>query len=131
MSVVGIFARADHPEGWGMARNTAHGFVVIGVRCADADELQAVWRKLADGWSGIEGATTYSAGALDPNGHRWFGGRFQLIATATDFEVISFSSASPRFNCLGDNRFVGVYEADEVLAAASHRTDRPEGEPPA
>jgi hypothetical protein len=116
--IVGIFARADHPEGWGfpirkpdgtIASGTAHGYVVIFVRCPDEDTLGHVVNRLVQRpFYGDERSDQYNAGNL----HGWFGGRFDYIATCPDVAV----PMGP-FACRGDNRMVAVYDAEDVLDA--------------
>lgn len=118
---VGVFARADHPLGWGLAGrpdeqghheqgHRAHGYVVLFVRCADEDELEIVRQRLfTKPFYGLADAGTYYGGNL----REWFGGRFDLIAIAP---AVDLPYATGRFQCRGDNRMVGVYEAAEVLA---------------
>lgn len=122
--MIAVFARANHPPGWGYGPvgdekgSRAHGYVVLFVRCADEAELDAVHRRMTiRDFHGIEGARHYFDGALDPNGHEWFGGRFELIATAPDVSLDAISSGQ-RFCCRGDNRMVALYDAGEVLGDA-------------
>lgn len=115
MSTVGVFARADHPQGWGFVApgeeyGRAHGYVVLFVCCADMHELEMVAHRLArQDFVGKPGAT-YLTGALDPGGRQWFGGRFDWIATVPDVHL----DRGP-FMCRGDNRMVAVYDAPDVL----------------
>lgn len=109
--IVGIFARADHPQGWGFARpgegGTAHGYVVLFVRCPDEDTLGRVVNRLGTlPFYGNEAAAQYGDGNL----REWFGGRFDYIATCPDVAV----PMGP-FVCRGDNRMIAVYDAEDVL----------------
>ena len=109
--MIGIYARANHPTGYGMADGEAHGYVVLLVRCQDRETVEAVSEKLARGFYGVKGET-YSVGHLG----KWYGGSFDHLATLPGDEVED-GGLEQRFRSIGDNRFVGVYEADEVLAA--------------
>lgn len=104
---VGVFARPDHPEGWGFGK-TAHGYVVLFVRCRDDEELDSVTHRLSHApFYGIGDSHIYSEGALN----KWFGGRFDRIATVPDVDL----PYGP-FQCRGDNRMVAVYDANDVLS---------------
>lgn len=113
--IVGIFTRADHPLGWGFvqpgdATGRAHGYVLLFVRCDDDETLTAVQRRLSlKPFHGV-GDGSY----FDGNLGEWFGGRFELVATAPD---ISLDKIAPnvQFACRGDNRMVAVFDAAAVL----------------
>lgn len=133
--LVAIFARADHPEGWGFpqvdgfdaergayyltkAHAPAHGYSVIAVRCGDQDELDAVCAQLrTQPFLGIAEARSYGEGALGA----WFGGRFDHILTlsAEQIELTGPDQRVGRFFCLGDNRCAMLFEAGEILSAAA------------
>jgi hypothetical protein len=104
--IVGVFARSDHPKGWGSPYG-AHGYVVLFVRCEDEQELTFVTVQMAKGFVG-KPANSYAAGNLT----FWFGGSFDLLATVPD---VTLDWAAEKFWCKGDNRFVGIYEAKDVL----------------
>jgi hypothetical protein len=111
--VVGVFARADHPHGWGFVtpgehHGRAHGYVVLFVRCDDSAQLAQVAERLARQDFTGKPDTQYSRGGLS----HWFGGRFELLATAPDVDV----PYGP-FSCRGDHRMIAVYDAADVLAA--------------
>lgn len=114
-SLVGIFTRADHPPGWGYPPRQdepggrAHGYVVLYVECHGQEELERVAAVLASGFDGLP-VPQYSDGALSPNGHPWFGGRFECVGKAPAIDVGKY-----RFQCRGDNRMVAFYTAREVL----------------
>jgi hypothetical protein len=112
--IVGIFARADHPMGWGQTQpgeniGTAHGWVIVFVRCADEDTLGRVVNRLVmRPFYGNEAGVGYAQGNL----LEWYGGRFDYIATCPDVAV----PMGP-FVSRGDNRMIAVYDAEDVLDA--------------
>lgn len=125
--MIAVFARNEHPPGYGMAAwpsdqepsyahpaHRAHGYSVLLVDVADQAELEAVASKLMH-----EGLSEEKA-----LGHQWpwYGGRFDHVATvhAPDGGVrVIYPQANftgkPRIS-KGDNRYVGVYKAAEILA---------------
>jgi hypothetical protein len=106
--IVGVFSRADHPNGWGYQDGRAHGYVTLFVRCNDQHVLDDVAHRLAmTPFRGIDGTNQYFAGHLGD----WFGGRFDHIASVPDVDL----PYGP-YQCRGDNRMVAVYEATDVLA---------------
>lgn len=124
--MIAVFARADHPKGWGMPEGRAHGYVTLFVRCEDDTELEDVRERLRryPGWSGVGDDTDgYWHGRLDP-GYSWFGGQFDFVGSLP-CETVELPHAlergpggdADRFLCVGDNRFIGFYEAAEVLAS--------------
>lgn len=109
--VMALYARADHPEGYGQGKR-AHGYVVLMVRCRDEDEVARVSKVMASDFKGKpEGG--YNDGALLD----WYGGNFDLLAIlpGAEYAHLTFPGPNMRFVSKGDNRFVGLYTADEVL----------------
>lgn len=107
--ITGVFARANHPSGYGFPGGKAHGYSVISIRCEDEAELSEVKKYLqTNPFYGIEGKL-YSSG----NMMEWYGGFFDLIAT-TESEIELYHSHE-RFVSFGDNRFAGIYEAADVF----------------
>lgn len=123
--MIALFARADHPEGWGFPKGRAHGYVVIAVHVPTEDELLRVERRLREQpFHGIEG-NLYQEGNL----REWYGGRFDLLATipnadpyvpVEDIEIRGAGGAvvESRFRSFGDNRFFGVYDASEIESSS-------------
>lgn len=121
--VTGVFARSDHPQGYGMVRQgeiygRAHGYSVIYVRCADEAELAEVAKRLSLWNKPFHGLQVHGYG----NGQmgEWYGGLFDLIAIIPGhaLKIASWQSKpdeEQRFRSLGDNRFTGIYTAEEVL----------------
>lgn len=106
-----IFARRDHPEGWGR-----HGHVTLFVVCDGMLDGTAVVTRMQEGpfygfMGGEPGTGPYTDGYLG----EWFGGNFDLIGS-TAGDVLLTSIGRGRFYVMGDNRFVGIYEAQEVLS---------------
>lgn len=137
--MIAVFARANHPLGWGMpvppsqgnagGHGTAHGYVVLLVRCKK-QQIAAITARMNDFRKRFEGIPKaedswggYSEGQLGT----WFGGQFELIAVLPGnvVEIADFwygkekppTVRAQRFWCRGDNRFVGLFEADEVLSS--------------
>lgn len=93
-----------------MANGTAHGYVVLMVRCANPVELANVTERLTRPFHGIDGKG-YSDGKLT----EWYGGRFDYLGCVYGEPSVAAYDARQRFVSKGDNRFVGVFEASEVL----------------
>lgn len=101
-----LFARADHPEGWGFDRR-AHGYSIIAVECVSAEEEARVKDRLIRPFSGPDGDRQYA----------WYGGQFDYIGAVFGAEGIRNSSDRPLHkHSYGDNRFFGLFMAEEVLA---------------
>lgn len=113
--MLAVFARPDHPKGYVMGQgHSAHGYIVVFVRCANEDELDAVTKLL----------TSYGQGLPEPFGHtyQWYGGRMDRIAILPDTDTVQlwrdYSRADETTKLSrGDNRFIGVYNAGELLDA--------------
>lgn len=120
MKLVGLFARADHPPGYGFppregeGGGRAHGYVVLMVRCKNRNQLGKVVSKLRDEpFYGVR-----EGGYADGKLNEWYGGKFDHIATFPDTDIDICPGAwalTQRFRSLGDNRFVGIFKAKEVL----------------
>lgn len=106
--MISVYARADHS--W----DIGHGYVVLLVRCKSTFVVEAVTAKLRAGFKGCPGAT-YAEGTLGD----WYGGRFDYLLTLTGTEVEDDFGAmgATLFQSRGDNRFIGLYDAEAVLAA--------------
>lgn len=105
--MIGVFARADHPEGYGLGK-TAHGYSVILVKCHYADQLARVQKKLM------------TKGLPEPFGHTypWYGGRMDMIAVIAGSDATAEIEAGfdNRRKSFGDNRYCGIYDAHEILS---------------
>jgi hypothetical protein len=118
--VIGVFARPNHPSGYGTGGDTrtAHGYVVILVRCKDDGELAAVQKRLSTKGLGDEHfgpANWWST---------WYGGQMDLVAMLpkADQAVVvnpGWGYYIPRSDItkasIGDNRYVAVIDAGEIL----------------
>jgi len=114
-----LFAREDHPKGYGYADGTAHGYVVIAVLCNE-ENIEKVVAKLGEygeyneetgrskGWEGLKTDDKYYMGHLGD----WYGGQFDLIAV---FDGVGKLENSERFRSMGDNKFFGFYTSEEIL----------------
>ena len=113
--MIGVFARPDHPPGYGMPGREgenglrAHGYIVVFVNCPDEQTLQRVRDKLR-----LDGLN-------EPFGHTyaWYGGRMDLVGVVPEGSMTQVLP-DPWFIghkrvSLGDNRFTGIYEATEIL----------------
>lgn len=132
--IMAMFARADHPAGYGVLNGTttrfqngetktdtssvpgAHGYSVVVIKCRDINELFVVkeWFQyhhfdLPDNTSGKlpVGRAAY----------QWYGGKFDFLGSIDcDNEYIFNNNGDMRsYNSYGDNRFFGIYRAEEVL----------------
>lgn len=107
MSTYALFARPSHPRGWGFQDGKAHGYVVLLIRCQDYVEVKAVRDKLTR-WPGLP----------EPYGHpyAWFGGVMDFLGTveAVGYDVFNSGGRSESL-CIGDNRYLGILTAKEVL----------------
>lgn len=115
-----LFARRDHPPGWGQARvgsqASAHGYVVIAVWCTN-EELGEVVYLLNHGFYGFKDEGTISKANLGD----WFGGQFDLIGTIMGIDHARGSSGevmSPNEKTVkmyGDNRMFGTFLGKEII----------------
>jgi len=123
--LLALFARADHPLGWGYPQvtsydkesesylvkephGTGHGYSVMAVKCADENQVKEVSQRLSQGFKGVGSETVYALGWLGD----WFGGRFEHLAT---FPVEDFPYKTPSLNNAGDNKAMAFYDAQEIL----------------
>lgn len=111
--VMGVFVRRDLPEG--DQRRSGHGYSVALVRCKTRDQVKRVAAKLQ--WDGLP----------EPMGHPypWYGGAMDLVAIFAANQADlggtpDFPSLSNRLS-IGDHRFVGMFDAQEILSPA-HNT---------
>lgn len=117
--IIAVFARADHPKGWGMPGTFAHGFVVAAVVCKSYDQMNVVVKAVE------------RKGLPEPDGHpyHWFGGRgFDHVYTIIDtfYRVGDFAPSinnmpviikwpELRGASLGENRAAFIFEAGPLL----------------
>ena len=106
--MIGVFARADHPNGYGFADGRAHGFVIVLVE-GTREEIYAVKDHLQ---------TKPIAVPLDSPDTTWYGGKFDLVSTIAG-EVVSIGHwpTAQKWSSMGDNRAVMHCTAAEILAA--------------
>lgn len=121
VSAYGLFARSDHPLGWGgvgrdeRGASGAHGYVVLLVGPCNDDELAQVRERMLHGpFYGLPESGQY----MDGNLREWFGGRFDYLAVVDNPELPGPQEIWGRFRAIGDNRFVGIFAPDEVLQRA-------------
>ena len=121
--IIGVFARRDHPAGYGFGER-AHGYVVVLVECADVAELRRVEENLDRHYQ------------TPSRADGWYSGPMDLVATVTADGIAAISAVGhwdPRSGryfglrpsrSLGDNRFVACYTAAEVLEGAAPHARR-------
>jgi hypothetical protein len=121
-----LFARANHPSGWGgmyaysPGHNQAlgaHGYVVIGVRCNSDEQVEAVKDHMMKKGLRIpdHGRVSRIKGPVDWKAMEWYSGgpnNFDYLGTF-EGDIID---DPPFWGSKGDNRFFSVYESVEVLA---------------
>lgn len=138
MTVIGVFARADHPEGYGFCQGLdmsnygrhlgakAHGYVVVVVNCEDWAELGLVRDVLSEHRYNRSGERPVELPGFDPwdRGDRWYAGPYELVWSA---DVADVFEARPMnwFQTMplslgdrpsyGDNRAMAYLSAEEVL----------------
>lgn len=123
-----VFARPDHPSGYGFqgpseeSAPRAHGYVVVIVLFERDEELSEVQRLLQ-----------HPSGLRPPKQHvwdDWYGGHLDLLLVVRDIGSIERPLVgqmrtddpqlarieTPLGLSLGDNRFLGVYTASELVA---------------
>ena len=106
-----LFARADHPRGYGhVSLGTAHGYVVVAVVVKDEAEFAHVQERMAR-----RPFTLPDGNRVD--GYQWYGGHFDYLGCVDSSDGAMFdNNGRPLGHCsYGDNRFFGLYTADEVL----------------
>lgn len=116
--MIGVFARADHPKGYGLPDGRAHGYSMLFVtgsrkQIRDCQERLQDFRKP---FIGPLGKHYYSDGGLG----EWYGGRFELLAVLPGDRVEHVHGGDvhvtgQKFLSRGDNRFSGIFTAEEVL----------------
>lgn len=123
--MIAVFARFNHPEGWGFPiykegtppiTGKAHGYVVIAVTYEGDEELKALKGKLMEYPNGFQGkpenGNLYNEGYLG----EWFGGQFDYLFSVQGLGVQwPFEHVMGDYQCRGDNRFVGMYDAKDIL----------------
>lgn len=141
MNVLGVFARANHPVGYGFCQGvdmsegarhlgaTAHGYIVVIVKCVDWDELRVVKDKLAeqryeDDPDRPGRRRPMMPPGLDPwtRGDAWYAGPYEMVwAAAVTLEAYASMNlhgmpiALGERPSYGDNRALAYLEASEVL----------------
>jgi hypothetical protein len=123
--MIAVFARADHPRGYGFADGRAHGYSVVFVRCRNRREVAAVSKRMQDynhPFYGLEAPDPRQYYGSPAYSHLsdWYGGRFELLAVVPGMKIdhATYGGAitESRFMSRGDNRYSGIFEAAEVLA---------------
>src|SRR5438045_134326 len=112
--MVAVFARPNHPN-YHNGEWSHHGYVVVFVRCVDREQALAVKTKLAlEGLpEPFEGHASYEQG--------WYGGRMELVGLIDgELSPESHMVSAPvepmrRRTSIGDNRYAGIYDAEELL----------------
>lgn len=114
--MIAVFIRHTQPN-YGNGEWSHHGYSVIFVRCANRNQVSAVRQKLA-----VEGLP-------EPFGHTydqgWYGsgkGAWDLVGLFPGNKLLGTGGGlwlpyrDDQSKCsVGDNRYVGVYEAKELL----------------
>lgn len=129
-TVLGVFARANHPEGYGQGQR-AHGYVVVVVQCDDWDELAAVDAKLSrphyepdPDRPGLN--RPMMPPGVDPwkRGDAWYAGPYELVWASAVERVREARPMNLKFGITlgdrpsyGDNRAMAYLAASEVLDA--------------
>lgn len=114
-----LFARADHPEGYGFSGTTrAHGYAVLVVSCETVADTEAVKRRCAEAPVFLSREATVSGFA----GHHlivdeWYGGRFDYIGAIAGTYALNRNGSMFGESSYGDNRYFGIVDANTVLNA--------------
>lgn len=140
--MIALFARANHPLGYGYGpwvsngTGRAHGYVVVGVRCRNRTQLRAVVAHVRDAGLDLpdEGRRIYPASQPEKPYQRtvWAEGVVRWYSGGpNDWDYLfmvpgnTVEWPAPNRYSRGDNRFVCVYEAKDVLdSPVEARTDR-------
>ena len=125
--MIAVFARANHPPGYGYPDGRAHGYSVVGVKCRGLAQVRRIIDHVArygidlpdtnDGrriYPGDDVPEYRSVGAPDVT--RWFSGGphdWDYLFTVKGKRVPAH--AFERNGNRGDNRFVAVYKARDLL----------------
>jgi hypothetical protein len=139
--MIALFARSNHPHGYGFSCNkegvgSAHGYVVIGVRCRTAKERDRVVQLITSEGCDLpdSGRIIYPNGKpdepynrtvrmhqLDPDSPviRWYsGGPFDWDYLFTfKGNDVTWPSNWTTYGSRGDNRFCMIYDAKDILDA--------------
>ena len=116
--IVALFAKADHPY-WGYPNGSAHGYSVVAVKdIRNIDELDAVQR-----WMLSNRFRIPDQHRADQPNNEWYGGLFDYIGAVCGRGLSVMNNAESLtsvWNSYGDNRFFGIYTAEDVLGEAYH-----------
>jgi hypothetical protein len=118
MAFAAVFARPNHPDGWGICcggtehkdhvGGTAHGYVLALVQCSTMDEAELVKNKLQD-FPGLK---------WDDRTDDWYGGPMDLVAVVPSLALPQHASRSPwAWASIGDNRACAILRAEDILRA--------------
>lgn len=120
-SRVAVFARANHPEGWGGASGLAHGWSILLVTLDEDDQLSALMLKLQHPGTRLPDVL--------PNGEfrqtPWYGGStFDYLFTITDGTLdrplfTGYQWLDHGVLSVGDNRCLARFTAKEIMADAA------------
>jgi len=127
--VLMLFARSNHPKGYGYADGTAHGYSIVAVSCPpDYDKMDQVVRKMNTGFYGtvsiaqINNNEFYNGDKKEFGNLRdWYGGQFDLIAVYAGVgKYIGrafYRGYDPQYqvDTLGDNRAFSRFSYEEVI----------------
>lgn len=137
--MIAVFARANHPHGYGYSSPRdystpgigAHGYVVIGVRCRTRSQVDEVIKHVRD--SGLDlpdtgqGRIIYTEGVPERRYERnvgskgvirWYSGGpsdWDYLFTVPGNKIEWEHPSQGVYGSRGDNRFCAVYDAKEVL----------------
>ncbi len=123
--MIAVFARASHPN-YNNGEWRYHGYSVIFVRASSESQIKSVQRKLqTDGLpEPYEGHASYEQG--------WYGGKsFDLISVLPGNRLLDMKKlwlpvgGKQTRTSIGDNRYAGFYDAEELLWRASKRCSHP------
>lgn len=110
--MIAIYARANHPPGYGYpAREDengcrAHGYSVIYVKYHGKLVLRELDKRLS-----------WGEGLPEPFSHhdQWYGGNsFERIGVIPGYDI-DIGPSAPQLQSRGDNKFVGIYDAEDLL----------------
>lgn len=138
--MIALFARSNHPQGYGFGGG-AHGYVVVGVRCRTSAQRDRVVQHIANEGFDLPdaGRTIYPDGVPEHRYARMIDMYNNCRTASTGEHILRWYSGGPgdwdylftvkgnavefawptlvQYGSRGDNRFTLVYEAKEVLAA--------------
>lgn len=120
----GIYARSDHPPGWGYAQRPgegygrAHGYVLLAVDCGD-EPVPGHITDVPFGQLTVQLEGNANREQVAHGWDTWYGGDFDLVLTVEHRPHVEPDWGSQRYRSIGDNRAVLVVGLAELRGSGA------------